>query len=298
MKSLRQADLFLWRLGFSAIVLIGAAGLTSGALAEDDVYDDDYVTIIDGVAVTGANRLLGNPLWDLGPPFGLGGFTFVAGHNDEGGIPRELTPDTPPATILATTVDENNLARLGLTPSDIDPALINVPLHEVAVVVDPAGNRSQVPLVTEVPGTDVSRALPSGPITLGAWLQARGRAVIRCREDGTSSIRLTFGRLVKSGIYTVWGVFAVEGEGLVPAPLGGVPNLVNVGKRGFGWFERSLNFCPTNPRPGEGVLMFIDVDYHSDASVYGGVPDLPLAGLPGGTVTHSHVAFPVNASPL
>ena len=252
------------------------------------------VATIEGVAVTGANRALGQPVWDLGAPFGLGGFNFVFGYNEGGSESFDLTPETPGNTLVATGLDPN----LGLPPGTVDPALLNVPFRDVAIIVDGAGGRAQVPSVLDAPGFAPSKSAPNEPITLGAWMAARGRLFINCRPDGTARLRVRVRDVIVNGVYTLWGVFGLdtdengEPDTIMPVALGGVPNVMIGDKNGKASIARTINFCPMT----EPSLLTINIAWHSDGNVYGAVPELPLAGFPGGVVTHDQINFPINVA--
>jgi len=253
---------------------------------------------VKATAVTGVNRVLGETLWDLGHGLGTAGLTFVGGYDPENSDPTILTPDSSKETVLATVLDANFLAILGLTLADIDPSLVNVPLREVRVIADPAGNRMQVPSVTEVLGGELSRSLPNDPITVKQWLEGKGYLKIMCKADGTATIKFKFDKLLENGVYSLWGIYAVEGVNhIVPYPLGGVPNAFIAGKNGKAKTERVLNFCPMDETiPGAATLLMIDIVYHSDGSIYSGSPDLGLQGFPAGTISHTALAFPINVT--
>lgn len=257
------------------------------------------IATIRGVAVTGMNRLLGQPLWDSGTVFGPIGFNYLFAYDPLGSEPMELTPDTPPSTLLATGLDPFSLAVFGLTPEDFDPELVNLPLRETPVIVARDGTRDFIPSILEVPDFAPGRSLPDDAITLGEWLQAKGRAVIRCRGDGAAKLTLRLKGLIKHGIYTVWGALILDtnDDGFdepVIVPLGGVPNALVADDRGRAVFRRVLDSCPL----ADSALKLIDVMYHSDGACYGAVPNQSFAGYPSGVVTHTHVEFPVNVEPL
>ncbi len=260
--------------------------------------DGSMVATIDGVAVTGANRLLGQPVWDLGEPFGPGGFNFVYGYNEGGDEPFDLTPETPGNTLVATGADPILLAMFGMTLDDIDPDMMNVPFRDVAVIVDPAGGRAQVPSVLDVPGFAPSKSLPNDDITLDEWLAAKGKLFIRCHADGTADIRVRLRKVITNGVYTLWGVFGLDmdedgaPDSIIPMALGGVPNVMIGDKNGRASIERTINFCPM----AEPSMRTINIAWHSDGSAYGAVPELPLAGLPGGIITHDQINFPINVA--
>jgi len=291
----------------ASLATLLSTALSSTAIADDDEYADEKnyangsviaVKRIEATAVTGVNRVLGEAQWDLGHGLGTAGLTFVGGYDPESNEPTVLTPDSDKDTVLASTLDTNYLAIFGLTPSDIDPTLVNVPLREVAVVADPAGNRMQVPPVTQVAGGALSKSAPNDPVTVKQWLEAEGSILVKCRADGTATVDFKFDNLLENGVYSLWGIYAVEGVNhIVPYPLGGVPNAFSAGRGGKARTQRLLNFCPMDETlPGAATLLMVDIVYHSDGSVYAGSPDLALAGLPAGTVAHTHLAFPVNVT--
>lgn len=280
---------------------IGAAGLLSLSTTTSMGHDLHKERIIPGLAVTGANHRLGDPLWDLGAGLGTASIAFVFGHNPREAQPLPLTRLSDENTVLATGLDLNFLAALGLTAEDIDPKFVNVPLREVPIIVDPfEGTRKQVPSVLEAPAFAPSRSLPNAPITLGDWLKASGKATIECHSDDKATIRFRLRGLIENGVYTMWSLVGVDTDDngledrLVPSPVGGVPNVIVPGPGGKAVVTRELGFCPMN----EPSFKFIDITYHSDTNVYGATVDLFLPGFPGFAVTNTHVAFPVNVRPL
>lgn len=276
-----------------ADALIVLSLTTSPIMAETNVSWKETkpsTTTIRGLAVTGPNRLLGEAIWDFGPPYGTFGVYDVAAYNPDGEQPINLTLNTPLDTLLATAVDPFILESSGVP---LDPILNNIPLREVVTIVDGFQNRNQLPPITEVTGATISRGLPNEHITLKNWLSASGRLRINCHKDGTARIKLAFKKLIPNGVYTVWGTFGVNG-GLAPYPLGGIPNVFTADKNGKAKYSRFINFCPTNAQSDDAPLLLIEVAYHSDGSVYGGVADLPQIGFPPGTLVHDHINFPIN----
>jgi len=255
------------------------------------------VRTIRGIAVTGLNQRLGEPLRDFGPPLGPFSFATVGAHNPAGGEPLPLTPSTPADTLLATTADPTVLAVFGVDPSEIDPSLLNVPLRDVPINIDPAGE-IRIPLdrAFAVPPLTPHQAEPNDPVTLGDWLRAQGEAVIRCGRDGAVA-RLRMRHLIPNRLYTVWAAFATP-AGPRPIPFGGVPNAFHTDERGFGRFVRSLQYCPFEPTSDGGLLLSILAVLHSDHQVYAVEPALPNAGLPPGVVAHAHLEFGVAGEPL
>jgi hypothetical protein len=99
--------------------------------------------LIQGRPVTGVNRLLGQPVFELGP-FGGAGFNDVAAYNPQGVGALPLTSRSPSSTVLASTVDPGFLDLFHVDPNSFDPAKLNIPLRDVGVFVDPTGKRQAI----------------------------------------------------------------------------------------------------------------------------------------------------------
>jgi hypothetical protein len=252
--------------------------------------------VIEARVVTGLNRLFGSPIHNLGA-LGTLGYTTVAGFNPNGTQPIPLTSSSAPGTVLASTADPFILQVLGIPPASVDPSRLNVRLNDVGVITSTTGARTAVRGHLSAGQLEPSRAGACGPITLGQWLKARGKARIRGSGRDAPFVELKFSELIPRGLYSVWQVLAGP-QGPVALPLGGVPNVVVTDDRGRGQFSARLNFNPLSPQAGEVPLVIIEVVYHSDGAVYGAVPELQLAGFPPGLVTHSHLEFPVTAQPV
>jgi len=256
---------------------------------------------IQGMAVTGFNRLLGRPVMQLGQ---LGGFGFdtVAAFNSGGDAPLPLTSDSADDTQLATLVDDAFLdAFYGDEPFRVDPASINVPLREVPTNTTPfngpfmalKGAFDTAPYQLFAPG----QTEPVDPVTLGRWLQARGLARIDCEDDDEATIDIIMGGLIPNRIYSVWGFF-LDPDAAPPfkdfgpmLPLGGVPNLFVSDGNGSGRYKRVINFCPTDLDDGDVPMPTFFVVYHSDLMANGGVPEFPERSRFIGTGAHVQLQF-------
>jgi hypothetical protein len=250
---------------------------------------------IQGYPVTGVNRLLSAPVFDLGP-FDGAGFSDLGAHNPGGGEALPLTENTPLDTVLASFVDPGFLELFHVDPSTIDPRTLNTPLRDVGVYVDPTGARAPIRGHMSSPQMAPSRASAGGPITLGQWLKVRGTASIKC-SGHTAVMKLEMSNLIPRGIYDVWGVMLTD-QGPAPICLGGSPCAFVTDRKGNGSYNATLNFCPYNLREGEFPLGVIEVLFHSDHSIYASQPELFYAGYPPGLTSHSHIEFPVSATPV
>lgn len=279
----------------SKVAIALTALATVGAANANDVLrqtDDTYAVL--GTPMTGFNRHLSQPVWDFGGAFGAIGFNFAFGHNPEAGAttPFDLTPESSDDTILASGFDPA-LAALFPAPA---PENQNRRFMDVGVMATPDGTRFSVPNVQDAEPWAASRSYPNEDITLGDWMTVKGIMKVKCDDNGGSVLTIKARNLVVNGAYTLWGVFerdfSGDGniDGMAPSALGGAPNILIPDSRGRGSITRHLSFCPMT----EPTFKIATLAYHSDANVYGAVPELGLAGFPGGTSTHDHISFPVN----
>lgn len=274
-----------------------------------------------GVAVTGINDLCGSPVFSLPTPEGMPATvhaTVLGEYDPEGELPILLSPtNCNDDIVVATYTDPNFLAMTGRP--DIDSRLKNIPLREVPVISSPDGSRSIVPKLSSVPGNALppTKSNPNDTITLGNWLNAKGRMYLRCKADGTATVKLRFRNLVPSGVYSVWGIWNTTPPGaprarLVPVPLGGIPNVVIPDYRGRTTFFRELASCPKDVTENGSIMLFIDLAYHSDSNVSGAFPQIGAAPtkfkmmdgtefssvLAPGAVAHDHVLFLMSGEKL
>ncbi len=248
----------------------------------------------EGVAVTGINRRLGAPVFNTGPGTTDIGFNTVGAHVPGAAAAAPLEFSSPESTLLATFVDPFFLTVFGAPPPSADK--LNVPLRSVGAIKTPDGMRGPLRGHLSVSPLEPSRVANTPPITLGQWLEAKGTAKVRC-TGARGFIEIRFENLIPHGLYTIWSVFQSP-SGLFPVPMGGAPNAFVTDPRGEARFERALSYCPLQPLPSGERLAIIEVIYHSDHSLYGGVPEQFLAGLPPGAVTHAHMDIPILATPL
>lgn len=252
--------------------------------------------LIRAKLATGTNRFLSQPLHDFGPSIGTAGFSNVGARNVSGAQPLPLTTDSPATSLLVTFVDPGFLEMFGKTIDDVDSNLLNVPLRDVKMNADLNGLQRAAPVpITLAEQLQPSQASPADPVTLGQWMRAQGFALVRCEGQG-ANVKIDLKGLLPNRVYSVWGLFG--GQGITPFPLGGAPNVVVTDDRGNGSFERELNFCPFDLKPGQLPLLAIDIVFHSDHQNYGLVPELDLAGFFTGTITHTQLEFLVTGQDL
>lgn len=275
---------------FSLILsIVATTSLTAASSSSRSV-------LIKAKVTTGTNRFLSRPLHDFGPPIGTAGFSNVGARNPSGAQPLPLTTDSPESSLLVTFVDPGFLALFGKTIDDVSPSLLNVPLRDVKMNVDLNGAQRAAPApITLTEQLQPSQASPADPVTLGQWTRAQGFAHITCKGN-ESNVRLDLKGLLPNRVYSAWGLFG--GQGITPFPLGGAPNVMVTDDHGNATFERELNFCPFDLKPGQLPLLAIDIVFHSDHQNYGLVPELDLAGFFTGTITHTQLEFLVTGDDL
>lgn len=256
------------------------------------------VQITRGEAVTGANRLLGEPLYayDFAPNATFG-FNTVDELDPGGSLPVPLSPTSDPEAVLVTT-----FPNLAAVPGDVLPNL-NVPLRDVGTFVNGLLDRSAVPfhLDPAAPVVGPSQADPGqpDPITLGDWLRGRGVAYTRCGSNG-NYINLFVRNLIANRMYSAIALWLRDDGSFRPVSLGGAPSVFITNGRGGGQFSRRLNFCPTDAASdgvGDDRLIGVAVIYHSAHVAWGAIPSPSAPGLllPPGSMVHGHVWFDFGA---
>lgn len=261
--------------------------------------------VIRGHAVTGHNDVQGKPLFDWGPPFGTFGFVTVGVHNPNGPEPLPLTENTPRSAIVASRVDPNLLASTGVSPDEVDPAWVNVPLRNVPVHYS-FGQTKPFPGIFSAHSSDKAQADPVNPITVGQWMRAGGTARIVCHGDGHARLKMHVHDLIPNRMYGVWATLGPSrsgtGEVFPSIPVGGTPNIFVTDADGSATYERVMQFCPLRPETTDRAMLVINVQYHSNHQNYGGINGPPIERLPGaywiGTTIHNHLQFPVTVQLL
>jgi len=265
----------------------------------------EKVTVIQAENATGPNKILDKPIRNhglvYGWPMGTLGFSELGVYNPDGNEPKPLTSETDPDAVLSTFLDPNFVAAIGFDPSDIDPSFINVPLQKVKTLYE-ARDVSGVPMVgrDSLPGMFDAKpfapviAAPTKPITLEDWLKARGRAVIKCAADGTSTVDIKMKHLVPNRLYTVWSANVNAKIGPFNQPVGGAPSAFTSDERGNGRFKRRLSYCPLMPvEDVQTQMLWMMVLLHTDHMAYGGVFAPNRDSLFGGTVAHVQLHIPL-----
>ena len=265
---------------------------------------ETHLAIIKAEPCTGPNSFLGKPLYNFGFKFGwpIGNSSFrsVGAFNPNGEEALPLTPETEHSAILATFVDPNFITVFGIDPEDIDPADINVPIHEVKTLTEmrtSAGvsiERDRLPGMFNSNAFQASISAPNNPITLGDWLKAEGTAIIDCDKEGHSVVTIRVRNLLPNRIYTIWSINASAELGLFNWPLGGAASAIATDENGNGEIKRELNFCPLRPvSKVQAEMLFLMVVLHSDHRIYGGAAATNSNGLLGGTISHAQLHIPL-----
>lgn len=282
----------LARLGAAAVSAI----LILGSAHAD--HSDVRVNITMGEAVTGANRLLGQPIYSYdfapNPHFG---FNTVDELDPDGQLPVPLTPTTGSDAVLVTT-----FPNLAMVPAEVLPNL-NIPLRDVATFVTGTLGRSPVPahLDPAAPIVGPTQADPVGPdpVTLGDWLQGQGMAFTRCGPLG-NVVRISVRRLLPNRMYSAIALWLRDDGSFRPVSLGGAPSVFMTNRSGRGYLSRKLNFCPqVAARDGVGAdrLIGVALIYHSAHVAWGAIPTPGAQGLlfPPGSMVHGHIWFDFGA---
>lgn len=289
---MKSRHLGAWHLILLAVGMCSQCGIASadGAVT--------HVNITRGQAITGANRLLGEPIYSYDfAPNSTFGFNTVDELNPGAALPTPLTPASNPDAVLATT-----FPNLAAVPPPVAPNL-NIPLREVGTFVNGLLDRATVPFHLD-PGAPVvgpTQAEPGSPdpVTLRQWLRGQGMAITRCGPGG-NHISLSVSKLLPNRMYSAIGLWLNEDGTFRPVSLGGVPNVIMTNVDGGGYLGRSINFCPEEAaRSGVGGdhLIGIAVIYHSAHVAWGAIPTPGAEGFlyPPGSIVHGHIWFDFGA---
>jgi hypothetical protein len=250
----------------------------------------------EGQVVIGSNNNMGKPAADLGEPLGTFFVHSLGLFNPFGDeailITSDMEIEHPYSAVLATVVDPNYVV-LGV-PTDVDPKLKNVPLHEVPSMISADTSQTANLSPPQTAGQiEMHRAGPHPPITLGKWLEAKGTCTFTCLSDGGSEMVIELSNMLPNSLYTIWGVIGDGGAdstgGMDMVALGGLPNVFSTDENGVDRVKRVLNWCPHHLRAGERSLLFISIAFHSDHAIYGAKP--APTNWPSGLVHHTQMEF-------
>jgi hypothetical protein len=165
----------------------------------------------------------------------------------------------------------------------------NKPLRMVPTYVDTDFSRGTLSDIMEVPQDGLGQSHPNFNITLGDWRKAKGWVKVKCFRDGTANVKMWYWNMIPNGLYTAWQTMGTDSGGLTAVPLGGAPNVMVPDSKGRVFWERDLNACPFDTQPGTKPVLLYEIAYHSDALIYGGIPDSAPEGLPFGLQTNTHL---------
>jgi hypothetical protein len=258
---------------------------------------------VKGIAVTGFNRLYGEPITSLGW-FGDYGYDTIAVYNSQGQTPTKLTEHSSANDLVATILDPNFLQSHGLKSlSEVPTELINVPLRDVGMNggFDGISYLSRPSELEHQPYQPFSpsQAFHTGDITVDDWMSAKGKLNISCEKNGTATVRMKLTNLIPHRLYSAWGFFNSDEQmpfaNFGPVrPFAGLPNMIVSDDHGKGDLKRVLNFCPMDLKDGEFPLGAVFVNYHSDVEMHGGVLSFTEFDRYPGTVTHTQLFFPIS----
>jgi hypothetical protein len=280
----------------SAVLIAISIGWPAGS-AQADMHETQ-VKLTGAEVITGANRLLGQPLYTY--DFSVSstfGFNTLDAYNPSGPLPTPLAPGSDLETILVTT-----FPNLTAVPPPVLPNL-NVPLRDVGTFVNGLLGRAAVPFQLDpaAPIVGPTQAEPDdpAPITLGDWMQGSGLAITRC-GSGENHASIFVRRLIPNRMYSVVGLWLSADGAFRPVSFGGVPNVLITDRRGNGSLTRRLNFCPQDAatQDTEGFrLIGVAVLYHSAHVAWGAIPTPGAEGLvlPPGSMVHGHLWFDLGA---
>ena len=273
-----------------------------------------------GVPVTGPNRFCGQLRWSFEEQ-GINPISFrqLGAYAPGQELPEQLTEENCTADQLLATIHDpiisNNPPGIVQVP---DVRLQNIPLRDVPKIAGilqggTTGLRTELEKAPQIPANPfpVYASESSSDITLGKWASAKGVLKYRCQADGSAIVKASFSNLIGNGVYSMWAIFKTTlPNGItadLPVPFGGVPNALVPNQNGRAKFERKIPFCPNDETSDGSLLLWVALAYHSDSSLYAGVPDaadlnatfidkngIGYESTLSLMVHHEQLAFPIN----
>ena len=271
-------------MNIKSISIFLVLSLFSMSLFADKGHSKKERQVIKGSATTGANILLGEPVYTFPDPWGEIAIPVVGEYNPNGVDPFPLTPSTSNDAVLASRVADFLQVAFPLAEPH------NVPLSETLTAIDGNLNLGEVPSMEDAGINEASSARPA--VTLGDWLQAEGKMHIKCNEDG-AKLTMRVKHLIPGGLYSLWQTRGTVSGGLAAVPAGGIPNFIVPDENGKAVYKRNMTHCPLNTGDSDEPVLMYELAYHSDSRVHGAVPDLPDMGYGFGWSTHTQLTFPV-----
>lgn len=259
-------------------------------LDSNDLDNHRISATVSGLAVNGWNRIFGDPAIQLrfvGPTaFAVGGV-----FNPDGPA-LEINNDTSPDALMASyAAPEVYLAFFGVPNAESVPNQ-NILYENYPQLVAHDSQQGPLPQLADNPEWwGKSNGARVKGLTVGQWLQARGRVKFTCGPDG-NYYTLTLRRMIPGGLYTVWGFYFDQESGELQPDFafgGTSANVFTANRRGSLRSSRDLSFCPLTVGDDERYqLVNLFVVFHPDgrvnASVGHTVATPPFNG-PGMTAT-------------
>jgi hypothetical protein len=251
-------------------LILSSTLLTGNAVAEQKAM----MRSINADAVTGWNRRFEEPIHLFGD-IGDFGFSTLRIRNPEGGRALPITRDTPLSSIVSTYFDVTT--RMPILPQMEGFSLnSNAPsLNDMPVVISRDGiTRTALKSHLQAGQMEVSRVGSDADITLGEWLQAKGKLTIQCNENGENWLHIRMSRLVPNRHYSLWEWYApagLEGFPAIPSPVGGIGSDIMSDSKGFASYSVQTNHClPLSideESPSRAIMAIMHWDHQSHASV-------------------------------
>lgn len=256
--------------------MIGAAILASCLIGSNPALADSphkharQSASLDGIAVNGWNRILGDPAASLRfvdtLQFAVGGV-----FNPDGpALP--VDNDTSLDALMASYASPSvYLAFFGIPDAEFTPNQ-NIPYADYPQIFKHDGTEGPLEPVLENPEWwDYSNGAQTVGMTVADWLSAEGNIRFHCKRNGENWFDVRMRNMVPGGLYTLWGFYFDQAEGALQQdfPFGGTSANVFVADRdGRIRGSRDLNFCPMEIAPDERrQLVSIFAVFHPDGRV-------------------------------
>lgn len=281
----------LFGLFFAAVVCIAVCP------APADAQGDVKLTL-EGVPVTGWNKVYGDPAADL--RF-VGFFNMgVAGVFNPDGPALPVDGTTSPDALLASYADPVVYSAFFGIPNAEDTPNQNIPYADYPQIRTHDGQMGSLPQLSENPDWfGKSNGAETRGLTVGDWLQISGSLKLMCLPDQRPFYHLKVRDAIPGGLYTLWGFYFDQETGQIMPDyaFGGTSaNAYVADMDGSIEATRALNTCLQRISPDERYIPIASfLTFHPDGRVNAavghtvGVP--PFIG-PGMTAT-PQIMFPM-----
>lgn len=256
------------------IISLVSAVMIWTAMVSMSYSQSDASLTLDGVPVTGWNKVYGDPAADL--RF-VGFFNMaVAGVFNPDGPALPVDGNTSPDALMASYADPDvYFAFFGITDAQNTPNQ-NIPYADYPHILTHDGAEGPLPQLAENPDWfGKSNGAETLGLTVDDWLSLSGTMRFKCLPNKRPFYQIKVKGAIPGGLYTMWGFYfdQVTGQIMPDYAFGGVSaNTYTADMDGSINATRALNSCPQQVGADERYVPIAQfLTFHPDGRVNGAV---------------------------